>query len=158
LKTFECRQANRNDETDIYAVLKEAAPEIPVSLDTQEAQSRMVTEIVQCHRSGKSWVATDENGRIIGVALARPDFHEQGAISLRYIAVSKESRRSGISASLMEKLKANGAPITASVLHNNRSGMENRLVRIGFTKVKSDDNETQFRWVHPDSKQAETKV
>ena len=53
-KTFEYRQANQNDQADIYTVLEEAAPEIQVSLDTEEAQSRMVTEIVQFRRSGKS--------------------------------------------------------------------------------------------------------
>jgi hypothetical protein len=133
----------------MLAVLEEVAPEIQVRLDTPEARDRMATEIVQCHKSGQSWVAVANDGRIVGVALARPDFHEQGAISLRYIGVSKDSRRNRVYSSLIEKLKVNGVPITASVLHNNRSGMGRLLVKDGFTKVDSDDNETRYRWNPP---------
>ena len=57
------------------------------------------------------------------LVLAKPDIHEQGAISLRYVGVSKDFRQQGIFAALMEKLKANGVPLTASVLQTiNRDG------------------------------------
>jgi hypothetical protein len=102
--------------------------------------------IEECHTSGKSWVATDKDGTVVGFALARGDFHDPPAISLRYIGVSANSRRSGIFATLMNKLKANGVPLTASVLHSNRSDMANRLVKIGFTKVGSDTKQTKFKW------------
>jgi hypothetical protein len=36
--TVNYRLANRDDETDILAVLEEVAPEIPVPLDTPENQ------------------------------------------------------------------------------------------------------------------------
>jgi N-acetylglutamate synthase-like GNAT family acetyltransferase len=154
-KTFQYRQANQYDGTGICSVLEEAAPEIQISLDTEEVQGRMITEILQCVRSGKSLVAVDESGQIVGVALARPDFHEHGAISLRYLAVSKDSRRNGVSSSLMEKLKANAVPLTTSVLDNNLSGMAERLPKSGFTKVKSVGNETQFRWDPPKAEKTE---
>jgi N-acetylglutamate synthase-like GNAT family acetyltransferase len=143
---FEYRVANRNDETDILAVLEQVAAEIPVLLDTPERQDAIRGIIIECRKSGESWVAVDADGTVVGFVLARADIHEPQAISLRYIGVSGNSRRHGIFAALMEKMKAKGVPLTASVLHNNQSAMADRLVKIGFTKVGSDAKETKLRW------------
>jgi hypothetical protein len=144
---IECRVAIQDDETDILAVLEEIAPEIPVLIDASDNQHPIRSVIIECHQSGKSWVAVDAGGTVVGVALAKPDHHEQqAAISLRYIGVSKNSRGRGIFYALIENLKANGIPITASVLHGNQSGMVDHLVKIGFTKKGSDDKETKLRW------------
>jgi N-acetylglutamate synthase-like GNAT family acetyltransferase len=140
------RVAGRDDETDILALLEEVAPEIPMVLDTPRKQDAIKTVIIESHRSGKSWVAVDENGRVVGVVLAKPDLHETGAISLPYIGVSGDSRGRGIFPTLMEKVKANSVPLTASVLHDNSSAMADRLVKIGFTKVGSDAKEAKLRW------------
>jgi N-acetylglutamate synthase-like GNAT family acetyltransferase len=144
--TVDYRVASRDDETDILAVLERVAPEIPVLLDTPQRQDAIRGIIVECRKSGKSWVAVNADGRVVGFVLARADFHEKQAISLRYIGVSGDSRRQGIFAALMEKLKSNGVPLSASVLHNNRSAMADRLVKIGFTKVETDTKETKLRW------------
>src|ERR1700693_2724252 len=114
------RLAGFDDETDILDVLEEVAPEIPVRLDGSERQSKINTIITQCHRSGKSWVAVDANDRVVGFVLARPDAYDgQTAISVSYVGVRTDSRRRKIFSTLMEKLKANGVPLTASVLHDN---------------------------------------
>jgi N-acetylglutamate synthase-like GNAT family acetyltransferase len=147
LKTFEYRKANSNDETDILAVLEEVAPEIPVRLDGQERQEKIKTIIIECHGSGKSWVAVDVDGKVVGFILARPDVHDdQSAISIRYVGVRADSRRRRIFSTLVEKLKANGVPLTASVLRDNRSSMVDNLVKIGFTKIESDARETRLVW------------
>jgi N-acetylglutamate synthase-like GNAT family acetyltransferase len=147
--TIEYRIATPNDETDMYAVIEEVAPEIPVSLDT-EANQEIIRDIIrECHASGKSWVAIDANGEVVGCVLARPDIHEPSAISLRYVGVKKASRCQGIFATFIEKLKANDAPLTASVLINNSSAMGYRFLKAGFIKVKSDNKETKFRWGPP---------
>jgi N-acetylglutamate synthase-like GNAT family acetyltransferase len=143
---IEYRTAGHDDETDMYAVIKEAASEIPVLLDTEGRRNAMENIIIECHESGKSWVAVDANGKVVGCILARPDAHERGAISLRYIAVSKTSRRKRVFSTLIEKLKAKGVPLTASVLHNNSSAMGERLTGVGFTEVESDESETKYRW------------
>jgi hypothetical protein len=141
------RIASYDDETNILDVLTEVAPEIPVSFDASDSQDPIRTVIIQCRQSGNSWVAVDAAGTVVGVALAKPDLHEQQpAISLRYIGVSKNSRGRGIFYTFMEKLKANGVPLTASVLHGNQSGMVDHLVKIGFAKKGSDDKETKLRW------------
>jgi N-acetylglutamate synthase-like GNAT family acetyltransferase len=144
--TIKYRLATHNDETDMYTVIEEVAPEIPVSLDTEDNQRNMRGIITECHMSGKSWVSVDANGEVVGCVLARPDFHERGAISVRYVGVKKTSRCQGIFATFIEKLKADGVPLTASVLVNNSSAMEYRFLKAGFIKMKSDDKETKFRW------------
>ena len=143
---FEYRVAGSHDETDMYEVIEQVAPEIPVLLDTEGRQKAMRGIIVECHKSGKSWVAVDTNGKVVGCVLARPDFHEDGALSLRYIGVSKDSRRHGISTALIEKLKTQGVPLTASVLRTNKSNMAARLAKNGFAEEGTTDAETKFRW------------
>ena len=139
------RVAIADDEPGILALFKEVAREIPVSLNEREAEPKMITEIVQCR--GGTWVAVDASGKVVGFALARPDLRAKDrATSLKYIGVSKSSRGLGISSNLMNKLKAKGEPLTASVLSGNQSAMADRLVKFGFTKVESDDAETKFRW------------
>ena len=143
--TIDYRIASRNDETDMYAVIEEVAPEVPVLLDIPQRQAAMRGIIVECHQSGKSWVAVNADGTVVGCALARPDILENGAISLRYVGVSKTSRRQGIFATFIDKLKTNGMPVTVTVLHNNRSAMTARLLKAGFTEVESGDKETKLR-------------
>jgi hypothetical protein len=145
--TVSYRVATRDDETDVLAVLEDVAPEIPVRLDGPERQERIQTIIQQCHRSGKSWVAVDANGKVIGFLLARPDAREgRAAISVQYVGVTVGSRRRGVFSTLIEKLKANGVPLIATVLHNNQSSMADRLVKNGFAKTESNAKQTQFLW------------
>lgn len=145
-KPIEYRKAVLDDETKIWPVVEEVAPEIPVLLDTPEDKAIMKGQIVECRQSGKSWVAVDASGTVVGFALARIDIHDQKAISLRYIGVSKNGRGRKVCATLMEKLKADGAPLTAGVLDDNRSAMADRLVKMGFTKTGRSGNETKLRW------------
>jgi hypothetical protein len=98
---------------------------------------------------GRSWVAVDAANSVIGVVLARKDIHERQALALPYTTVSVNSRRRGIFATLMEKVKANGVPLTARVRHDNQSAMSDILVSMGFMKVGSDANETKLRWAAP---------
>jgi Acetyltransferase (GNAT) family len=141
------RLANGEDHTDILAVLEEVAPEIPVSLGSTANQEAIKSIIVACCASGESWVAVDTDGTVVGFVLAKKDLHENNAISLRYIGVSKGSRQLGIFAALIEKVMGKGVPLTASVLHTNCSDMTNRLMKVEFTKVESSDTkETKLRW------------
>lgn len=146
------RVAVRDDETDIMDLLKEVAPEIPVPLEPSERQEPILQYIIiQCRESGMSWVAVDESEKVVGFALARQDFHENGAISLRYIGVSESARQHGICSTLIAKLKANGAPLTTSVLDDNRSQMADRLKKKGFVIIESGAKETKLRWAPPPS-------
>jgi N-acetylglutamate synthase-like GNAT family acetyltransferase len=163
-KAVEYRVANIADATGIFSVLQEVAPEIPVLLDTPESQEIIRSIIVECCNSGDSWVAVDTKGTVVGFVLAKPDrierfFHKNQALSLRYIGVTRNSRRRGVFDTLMKKLTANGVPLTASVLHTNRSAMADRLEKIGFDKTEHDGKETKLKWspVSENSKPPEAK-
>lgn len=149
--TLTYRAANSDDATDIFAVLEGVASEIPVLLDTEERREIMELIVQECCDSGDSLVAVEGNGTVVGFVLAKPDrlerFHKSNkALSLRYIGVSKDWRGQGVFGDLMEKSMAKGVPLNTSVLHTNQSAMADRLVKIGYEKVDSDDNETRLRW------------
>jgi hypothetical protein len=46
----------------------------------------------------------------------------------------------------MTQMKAKGVPLTATVKHDNQSGMANRLLTIGFAQTKLDDTQTKCRF------------
>jgi hypothetical protein len=128
-----------------WLLFKEVAPEIPIPVDDPDAEAKMTTEIVQC-RDG-TWVAVDADGKVVGFALTRLDLRAKDKVtSLKYIDVDRNSRGLRICSNLIEKLKAKGMPLSASVLSGNQSAMADRLVRLGFTKIESDGKETKFRW------------
>jgi hypothetical protein len=94
---IEYRLADSDDGTGILAVLKEVASEIPVSLGTPDAEAVMQAIIEDCCNSGESWVAVDTSDTVVGLVLAKPNKLERfqlenGAVSLRYIGVSKARR------------------------------------------------------------------
>jgi hypothetical protein len=64
-----------------------------------------------------------------------------------YVGVSAGSRRRGIFSTLVEKLKANGVPLLANVLHDNSSGMEDILVKNGFTNIDCNAKQKKFLWL-----------
>jgi ribosomal protein S18 acetylase RimI-like enzyme len=143
------RQAGHDDETDVLGVLEEVASEVPVRLDGTERQEKIKIVIVECHASGKSLVAV-AGGKVVGFVLARPDVDGgKAAIFVNYLGVGKGSRRRGIFAAMMEKMKAKGVRILAEVLHENKSGMAGRLKKIGFAVVETNAKQTRFRWTPP---------
>jgi|SRR5262245_30828396 len=140
--TVEYRNAHDGDVRGIFAILQEVAPEIPLSLDAPESQEVMQDIIAECCACGESWVAVDADGTIVGLALAKPDrlerfFHQNEALSVRYVDVSGSSRGRGIFRGLMDRLMAKNVPLTATVLNGNQSGMVDRLSKIGFTKSEA---------------------
>ncbi|WP_141686510.1 hypothetical protein [Bradyrhizobium sp. LMTR 3] len=71
-----CRAASEEHHTGILAVLEEAAPEIPVDLNSADKQEIIKAIIFQCCGSGNSLVAVDAKGAVVGFVLAKPGFHE----------------------------------------------------------------------------------
>jgi ribosomal protein S18 acetylase RimI-like enzyme len=145
-RAFQYRGAIQSDAAGVGEVIEEVAPEIPVSVDTDDQKGRMTAVIVQCCRSGKSWVATDDKGKIVGVALVSGHRYTDGTLHLYYVGVLKDERGCGVFTALMEKLMDVGAPITAAVRHDNQSSMVDRLENLGFTKTATKDDETEFKW------------
>ena len=158
-KTFSCRVAKQDDETNIWDVLVEVAPEIPVPTDDQERQKALQDLIRRCVDGGDTWVAVDSNGAVIGFILAKPDIYERfhkenDALTLPYVGVSKKWQKRGVFTALMDELTSRSVPLTAVVLHTNKSNMVANLEKSGFTKGdKVDPNQSYLRWDPPDATQ-----
>lgn len=147
------RIATPNDAPGIFAVLDEVAPEIPVILDTKERREGVSNKVKKCVASGESWVAIDDDGRVVAFLLVEPDkmerFHRDNqALHLPYAGVTKSRRKQGIFRALLQQVRNRKVPLTATVKAANRSGMAARLMQIGFQKWGDDSHlgEDNFKW------------
>jgi ribosomal protein S18 acetylase RimI-like enzyme len=156
-EVFSCRAATRNDETNVWDVLVEVAPNIPLALDDQHDQEIAQDLIRRCIDGGDTWIAVDSKGAIIGFILAQPNVRERfqnenGAFQLPYVGVSKKWQKRGVFTSLLENLTYQGVPLTAKVLLTNKSNMAANLEKAGFTKEdKPDSKQSHLRWDPPDA-------
>jgi GNAT superfamily N-acetyltransferase len=145
------RQAKLDEAANILAVLIEVAPEIPVQTEPLEREEALYALIRNCARSGESWVAIDETGRIVGFLLAEPDqarrhYGEHEILELRYAGVVKTHRRRGIFTGLVERVLARLVPVVATVSPANQLGAASLLERLGFRNIGSPGGEQRFRW------------
>lgn len=146
-ETF-CRPAALDDSGEIHALLLRLAPEIPLLVDTLEREEALYALVRNCARSGASWVAVEAGGRIIGFALAEPNqlgrhYAEQEVLDLRYAGVLPECRSRGIFTRLIGEILARLVPVTATLPAQNRSGIAERLHRLGFRQA---GEEHRLRW------------
>lgn len=144
------RQARLDEAADILAVLIEIAPEIPVQVEPLEREESLYALIRNCARSGESWAAVDEAGRIVGFVLAEPDqtrrhYAEHEILELRYGGVLKTHRRRGIFTALVTQLLNRMVPIMASVSPANQSGAAQLLEKLGFHNIESPGGEQRLR-------------
>ena len=145
------RTAGLDEAADILAVLLELAPEIPVQVEPLEREEALYALIRNCARSGESWVALDEAGRIVGVLLAEPSqarrhYAEHEILELRYGGVVKAHRHTGVFTELVERVLARLVPVLATVSPANQSGAVRILVKLGFENIGSPGGEQRLRW------------
>jgi hypothetical protein len=148
---YRYRLATSNDASAIFAVLEEVAPEIPVCLDNPnrkdgdpdglfrvepgaavQPQHPLAVRIQEGIGSGNVWIALDRDNQVVGFLLAEPD---RKALELTYGGVRTSHRGNDIFPTLVKKMMPKGVPLTATVLHSNKSDMVNRLLKLGFTQV-----------------------
>jgi GNAT superfamily N-acetyltransferase len=144
------RPAMLDEAANILAVLIEIAPEIPVQVEPLEREEALYALIRNCARSGESWVAVDDTGRIVGFLLAEPDqvrrhYAEHEILELRHGGVVKSHRQRGIFTSLIEKVLARMVPVTATISPANQSGAARLLEKHGFHNLSSPGGEQRFR-------------
>ena len=137
-----CRPAMTGDAADIHALMLELAGEIPLAVDTLEQEEALYAAVRKILAFGQSWVAA-EGERIVGFVLvdsAEVGRHwgESELLTLRYAGGE------GLDA-LIGKVLERNAPITASVRDANRTGMAERLKRLGFRQAETRTGETRFR-------------
>ena len=145
------RPAMLDEAANILAVLIEIAPEIPVQVEPLEREEALYALIRSCARSGESWVAVDDTGRIAGFLLAEPDqvrrhYAEHEILELRHGGVVKSHRQRGIFTGLIEKVLARMVPVTATIGPGNQSGAVRLLEKLGFHNLPSPGGEQRFRW------------
>lgn len=137
------------DAAAIYAVLEEAALEIPVRTDGERADL-LLGRIQRCCQGGYSLVAVDRSGSLIGFLLAELDsFHE--ALQLPYGAVRFAARKHGAFGALIGKTMKAGLPLFATVKHDNKSKMADRLRRLGFVIHSEGDDQIELLWTPPEA-------
>jgi GNAT superfamily N-acetyltransferase len=146
-----CRQAALGDAADILVLLIESAPEIPLQVDTLEREEALYALIRNCARAGESWVACDAAGRIVGLALAERaergrHYAEHEVLELRYAAVAAAQRETGVFEALIARLLERMVPVVATVSPHNRSGIAERLERLGFGATAAAGGERLYRW------------
>jgi GNAT superfamily N-acetyltransferase len=145
------RQARLDDAADIHALLLRLAPEVPLLVDTLEREEALYALTRTCARSGESWIALDEENRIVGFVLVEPNqlgrhYAENEILDLRYAGVAPGQRNQGIFTSLIGQVLARMVPVTTSVAQQNRSGMVQRLEKLGFRHNASPGGELRLRW------------
>jgi ribosomal protein S18 acetylase RimI-like enzyme len=145
------RQATLDDAGEIHALLLALAPEIPLFVEKLEDEERLYTLVRDCARSGESWVAIDDGGRIVGFVLVAPSqlrrhYAEREALELSYAGVAADHRERGVFGCLIAKVRARMLPVTTSVNPQNRSGMSQRLEKLGFRQTGEPGGEQRLRW------------
>ena len=149
------RTVRPDDASAVFRVLTQVAPEIPLLLDKPERR-RPIRELVgQCCGGKTSWVALNDNVKIIGFLLGRPSrWHvaivdnEPSGVELLYGGMQKTHRDQGQFSGLLVRAKALGKPLYAVVKHSNKSDMAARLLRTGFVKqgASTFSDEDAFIW------------
>ncbi len=145
------RQAGLDDAAEIHTLLLALAPEIPLLVDTLEREEALYALIRTCARSGESWVACDEAGKIVGFVLVEPSqmrrhYAEGEALELRYAGVTADRRNQGIFGNLIEKVLSRMQPVMTTVNPQNRSGIARCLERLGFHQIGAGGGEQRLRW------------
>ncbi len=145
------RPASVDDAAEIHALLLQLAPEIPLLVDSLEREEALYALIRNCGRSGESWVAVDEHGRIVAFALVDPEllerhYAEYEILELRYVGVAPDHRGKGILTNLIANVTARLVPVTVIIPPQNRSNIAARFEKLGFRRVASTGGEQQLRW------------
>ena len=148
---FTYRQAGLEDAAEIHALLVRLAPEIPLLIERLEDEERLYALVRNCARSGESWAACDEAGRIIGFALVEPaqlrrHYAEGEALELRYAGVAPDCRKQGVFPQLIGKVLERMLPVTTSVNPQNRSSIAARLEQLDFRQTAAAGGEQRLRW------------
>jgi hypothetical protein len=144
------RQAALGDAAAIHALLLALAPAIPLLVATLEREEALYALIRNCCRSGESWLACDDRGRIVGFALAERaergrHYAEHEVLELRYAAVT-DDQPAVIVGRLVERLLDRMVPVVAMVSPRNRMGLADSLERLGFRPAAAPGGERHLRW------------
>jgi hypothetical protein len=136
------RPAVVGDAADIHAMLLRLAADIPLAVETLEQEEALYAAIRKILAFGQSWVALagETTAGVVMVDAAEVGRHwgENELLNLRYAAGE------GLDALLAKVLERN-VPITAAVRDGNKSGLAERLEKVGFRETETRVGERRFR-------------
>ena len=137
------RPAQVGDAADIHTLLLGAARDIPLAVETLEQEEALYAALRKMLAFGQSWVAVKDGGAIAGCVIvdsAEVGRHwgENELLNLRYAA-------GGMLDELIGRVLERKVPITASVRDANRTGLAERLERLGFRETEIRLGERRFR-------------
>jgi hypothetical protein len=141
------RPAVLGDAAEVHTLLLRVADEIPLAVETLEQEEALYATLRKTLGYGESWVA-EEDGGIVGCVLVDNvqtgrHWGENEILDLRYaVAVSGFGN---VLDALIGKVLGRMAPITAGVKDTNRTGLANRLQKLGFRPADSRLGEQHFR-------------
>ena len=136
------RPAVVRDAAALHELLLKLAGEIPLAVGTLEQEEALYAQLRKTLAFGESWVA-DDKGLIAGCVLVDNvqtgrHWGENEVLELRYAAGEALD-------ALLAKVLERRAPIAATVRDANRSGLAERLVRLGFREQEARLGERRFR-------------
>jgi len=131
------RMASLQDLKEIWGLVRQVAPSIPVDLESNLTQENILTELMACCTSGLSPVAVDKDKAIVGAVLARRDDFDWGflngkAVHISYAAIAPDHSGNGTFAALVGEVQGRNVPVLASVKNGNQSGLVEELKKLGF--------------------------
>lgn len=148
--------AKTEDIESIFAVMKVCADEIPVRMDGGEREKRLRSSIRHGCLNGRSFVDVCDN-QIVGFLLVSSGL-DKGYFELDYGGVLPEYRGIGLFGRMLGEVKARSGCLDATVKNANKSGMADKLLKLGFieTGLTHAHDERAFRWVRPGPDAIET--
>jgi hypothetical protein len=148
--TDRIRKATLDDVSVVMTALEKLSDEIPINMGQDNRKA--LGEIVATCCEQFSWLALDEEGRVIGFLLGTK--YKFDGIALPYGGVLKDYRKQGQFSKLLSKAKALKRPLHVDVSHENKSSMADLLVKEGFMKELGSlfPNQDSFIWMPKPSK------
>lgn len=136
------RPAVIGDAADIHALLLKIAGDFPVAVETLEQEEALYAAVRKMLAFGQSWLAV-AGETIVGFVLVDSTevgrhWGESELLNLRYAGGERLDE-------LIGKILERNVPVTASVRDANRTGLAERLLRLGFRQAETRVGEQHFR-------------
>jgi hypothetical protein len=133
------RAASLSDIKDIWGLMRQSAGDIPLAVESEAEQEKVLTEIMACCTAGMSPIVVDSKKEIVGALLAKRDQFDWGfrnieTINVAYAAVATTHQDQGVLKTLVEEIVKRNVPIYVGVQSGNKHGLVGELESAGFSR------------------------
>jgi hypothetical protein len=136
---------------DIWGLIRRAAADIPLDVESEMGQERALTEVMECCTAGLSPVVVDDKQAIVGALLAKRDQFDWGflnaeTINVSIAAVAATHRDQGVLKMLIEEIIRRNAPVFVEVKSDEENGLRAQLRDLGFSLKNAGANGELYQW------------